>query len=102
MVPFWSACDLPAGEACEPVQDLKVRHTDFKFSHQLTIFTNRKMALCALETSDSYLVKYCFYQLPEEGRSDPSTTYLMYKLSLKDEDIDSGRTEESTFSSCCL
>ncbi|KAL1982148.1 hypothetical protein VTN96DRAFT_1683 [Rasamsonia emersonii] len=52
----------------------------------------RKMALCALETSDSYLVKYCFYQLPEEGRSDPSTTYLMYKLSLKDEDIDSGTT----------
>ncbi|KAL1966112.1 hypothetical protein VTN77DRAFT_4860 [Rasamsonia byssochlamydoides] len=52
----------------------------------------RKMALCALETSDSFLAKYLFYQFPEAGRSDPSTTYLMYKLSLKDEDIDFGAT----------
>ncbi|KAL2008733.1 hypothetical protein VTN00DRAFT_6927 [Thermoascus crustaceus] len=48
----------------------------------------RKLILCALECPNTALDRRIFSQLQPESQSTPLTTYLMYKLALKDGDLE--------------
>lgn len=50
----------------------------------------RKLILCGLESSNTALARDAFEELPEGSRSVPLTRFLMYKVALKDRDLDLG------------
>lgn len=50
----------------------------------------RKLILCGLGSSNTKLSRDAFAGLPIESRNDPLTSFLMYKVALKDRDLDLG------------